>query len=131
MEETPIHNITSSDLIKHVTPYKHRPHNTLLTNPTIETLNSLKQHGMIEAFEEPQQTPAMQALAFEERIALILDRGRLYRDNQRGSRLLRRAHLKVAGAGIEDISYKAARGLDKRQIATLATGEWTDAFRTS
>ena len=124
MEETPIHNITSSDLIKHATPYKHRPHNTMLTNPTIEILKSLKQHGMIEALEEQQQTPAVQALSFEERIALIVDRERLYRDNQRRSRLLRGAHLKVSEASIEDISYKAARGLDKRQIATLATGEW-------
>jgi IstB-like ATP binding protein len=29
-----------------------------------------------------------------------------------------------AVACIEDINYKAARGLDKQQIATLATGEW-------
>src|SRR5258708_3200474 len=96
---------------------------TMLTNPTIETMKALKLHGMIEALEEQQQSPAVQALSFDERIALIVDRERLYRDNQRRSRLLRGAHLKVAEASIEDISYKAARGLDKRQIATLATGE--------
>jgi DNA replication protein DnaC len=96
----------------------------MLTNPTIETLKSLKLHGMLQALEEQQQTPAIQALSFEERIALIVDRERLYRDNQRKSRLLRGAHLKVAAACIEDINYKAARGLDKKQIATLATGEW-------
>jgi DNA replication protein DnaC len=96
----------------------------MLTNPTIETMKSLKLHGMIEALEEQQQVPAVQALSFEERIALIVDRERLYRDNQRRSRLMRGAHLKVSEASIEDISYKAARGLDKRQIATLATGEW-------
>jgi hypothetical protein len=38
--------------------------------------------------------------------------------------LLRGARLKVAAACIEDINYKAARGLDKRQIAALAGGEW-------
>jgi DNA replication protein DnaC len=96
----------------------------MLTNPTIETLKSLKLHGMIEALEEQQQTPTVQALSFEERIALIVDRERLYRDNQRRTRLLRGAHLKVAEACVEDINYKAARGLDKRQIAQLATGEW-------
>ena len=96
----------------------------MLTNPTIETLKGLKLHGMQQALEEQQQTPAIQALSFEERIALIVDRERLYRDNQRKSRLLRGAHLKVAAACIEDINYKAARGLDKKQIATLATGEW-------
>ncbi len=96
----------------------------MLTNPTIETLKTLKLHGLLEAFEEQQKTPAVQALAFEERLALLVDRERLHRENQRRTRLLRGARLKVAAASIEDIDYKAARGLDKRQIATLATGEW-------
>jgi len=96
----------------------------MLMNPTIETLKSLKLHGMCEALEEQSQLPGVQALAFEERIALIVDRERLHRDNQRRTRLLRGAHLKVAQASIEDIDYKAARGLDKRQITTLASGEW-------
>lgn len=98
---------------------------TMLTNPTIETLKALKLHGLLEALEEQQQTPAtLQSLSFEERFALLIDRERLYRDNQRRTRLLRGAHLKVAEASIEDINYKAARGLDKRQIAQLASGEW-------
>jgi DNA replication protein DnaC len=96
----------------------------MLTNPTLETLKSLKLHGMLEALEEQQQTPTIQALSFEERVALLVDRERIYRDNQRRTRLLRGARLKVAEASLEDINYKAARGLDKRQIATLATGEW-------
>jgi DNA replication protein DnaC len=66
----------------------------------------------------------VQALSFEERLALLVDRERLWRENQRRTRLLRGARLKVAAASIEDIDYKAARGLDKRQIAQLATGEW-------
>jgi DNA replication protein DnaC len=96
----------------------------MLTNPTIETLKTLKVYGMLEAFEEQQQTPAVQGLSFEERLALLIDREQLYRENQRRTRLLRGARLKVAQASIEDINYKAARGLDKRQIAQLATGEW-------
>jgi DNA replication protein DnaC len=96
----------------------------MLTNSTLETLKSLKLYGMLEALEEQQQTPNIQALSFEERLALLVDRERLYRDNQRRTRLLRGARLKVAEASLEDINYKAARGLDKRQIATLATGEW-------
>lgn len=96
----------------------------MLTNPTIETLKTLKLYGLLEALEEQHQTPTVQSLPFEERIAMLIDRERLYRDNQRRTRLLRGARLKVAQASIEDINYKAARGLDKRQIAQLATGEW-------
>jgi hypothetical protein len=62
--------------------------------------------------EERQRTPAVHALSFEERIALLVDRERLWRENQRRTRLLRGARLKVAAASIEDIDYKAARGLD-------------------
>ena len=96
----------------------------MLTNPTIETLKTLKLYGLLEALEEQHQTPTIQSLSFEERIAMLIDRERLYRDNQRRTRLLRGARLKVAQACIEDINYKAARGLDKRQIAQLASGEW-------
>lgn len=96
----------------------------MLTHPTIDTLKALKLHGMLGALEEQQRDPAAQSLAFEERLALIVDRERLYRDNQRRTRLLRGARLKVAAACIEDIDYRAARGLDKRQIAALASGEW-------
>jgi len=96
----------------------------MLTNPTIETLKTLKLQGMLEALEEQQQTPSIQALSFEERVALLVDRERIHRDNQRRTRLLRGARLKVSEASLEDINYKADRGLDKRQIATLATGEW-------
>jgi DNA replication protein DnaC len=96
----------------------------MLTHPTVETLKGLKLHGMIAALEEQQGNAATQSLSFEERLALIVDRERLYRDNQRRTRLLQGAKLKVVAACIEDINYKAARGLDKRQIATLSTGEW-------
>lgn len=96
----------------------------MLTNPTTETLKTLKLFGMLEALEEQQQTPGVQGLSFEERVAMLVDRERLYRDNRRRTRLLRGARLKVSEASLEDVNYKAARGLDKRQIATLATGEW-------
>src|ERR1700674_5056317 len=101
----------------------------MLMNPTIETLKSLKLQGMIQALEEQQQNAAVNSLSFEERIALVVDRERLYRDNQRRIRLLRGARLKVAAACIEDINYKAPRGLDKRQIAALAGGEWIQSHK--
>jgi DNA replication protein DnaC len=96
----------------------------MLTYNTLETLRSLKLHGMTAALEEQQSMPSTQQLSFEERLALLVDRERLYRDNTRRTRLLQQAHLKVAQACLEDLDYKAARGLDKRQIASLASCEW-------
>jgi DNA replication protein DnaC len=96
----------------------------MLTQNTIETLRSLKLHGMAQALEEQRETPNTHALAFEERFALLVDRERLHRENTRYRGLMREARLKVASASVEDINYKPQRGLDKAQIAALADGAW-------
>ena len=96
----------------------------MLNNPTLETLRSLKLHGMAAAFEEQLQNPTYTTLSAEELLGLIVDRERLARENGRTTRLLRAAKLKHAQASVEDIDYRTARGLDKRLIATLATGDW-------
>ena len=43
-----------------------------------------------------------------------------WRDDRRVARLLKAARLKVASACIEDINWRASRGLDRGLIATLA-----------
>ena len=96
----------------------------MLTENTLETLRSLKLHGMAQALEQQRETPDTHALAFEERFGLLVDRERLYRQNGRYRGLLREARLKVSQACVEDISYKPGRGLDKSQIAALADGAW-------
>jgi DNA replication protein DnaC len=96
----------------------------MLTQNTIETLRHLKLHGMRQALEEQRETPTTHALAFEERLGLLVDRERLHRQNGRYRGLLREARLKSSQACIEDIHYKSSRGLDKSQIASLADGAW-------
>lgn len=96
----------------------------MLMHPTLDTLRALKLYGLVAALEEQAGNPAAQSLAFEERLAMLVDRERLYRDNTRRTRLLQQARLKNAQACLEDIDYKPARGLDKRQIAALASCEW-------
>ena len=94
----------------------------MLMHNTLDTLRSLKLHGLATALEEQQALPQTHALPFEERLSLLVDRERLYRDNLRKTRLLQQAHLKVAQACLEDVDYKAARGLDKR-VLVVAPGE--------
>jgi DNA replication protein DnaC len=96
----------------------------MLMQNTIETLRHLKLHGMAQALEEQRETPTTHALAFEERLGLLVDRERLHRQNGRYRGLLREARLKSSQACIEDIHYKSSRGLDKSQIASLADGAW-------
>ena len=79
---------------------------------------------MARALEEQRLLPACQDLAFEDRLGLLVDRERSWRDGRRLERLLRSAKLKHAEACLEDVSYSGGRGLDKRLIANLSGGDW-------
>ncbi|MGH8190338.1 MAG: IS21-like element helper ATPase IstB [Rhodanobacteraceae bacterium] len=96
----------------------------MLTHPTLEQLRALKLEGMACALEEQRRLPACQDLAFEDRLGLLVDRERSWRDGQRLERLLRAAKFKHAQACLEDVRYGSDRGLDKRLIATLSNGDW-------
>jgi len=96
----------------------------MLTQSTLDTLRHLKLYGMLQALDEQAASSAAAGLAFEERFGLIVDRERLHRDNGKRTRLLRHARLKHGQACLEDVDYRAGRGLDKRQILALASGEW-------
>lgn len=82
----------------------------MLIQNTLETLRPLKLHGI--------------ALAFEERLALLVDRERLHRQNGCYRGLLCEARLKVSQDCIEDINYKKQSCPEKSQIAALADCEW-------
>ena len=45
----------------------------MLTQPTLDTLNRLKLHGIALGLSEQMTNSGVQQLAFEERIALLLD----------------------------------------------------------
>src|SRR3990172_1424034 len=95
----------------------------MLIQPTLDTLNQLKLHGMALGLSEQLTHGAAQTLAFEERLALLLDREVLYRENRRMTRLLQLAQLKER-AVLEDLDYRSRSGLDRSQLASLASCDW-------
>ncbi len=95
----------------------------MLHQHTLTTLKTLKLPGMAAAFEEQIIQPATQSLSFNDRFGLIVDRETSHRDNQRLGRLLKSARLKH-NACVEDIDYRAGRGLDKAVMASLIDCEW-------
>jgi DNA replication protein DnaC len=97
----------------------------MLIEQTLDGLRKLKLIGMAQALEHQSINTAIHSLSFEDRISMLVDAERLARDNRRLKRLTKNARMKV-GASIEDIDYKATRGLDKRQIASLANCDWID-----
>src|ERR1700687_5351945 len=99
----------------------------MLIQPTLDTLNGLKLHGMALGLSEQMTPPAAQGLAFEERLALLLEREVLHRENRRLKRLWKLAQPKEREAVVEDIDYRSRQGLERSQLASLASCEWIRA----
>lgn len=95
----------------------------MLTHPTQDRLIALGLTGMAKALEEQRRQPDVAALAFEERLGLLVDRESIERENKRLVNRLRFAGLRQ-NAAIEDIDTKTPRGLDKALFAKLAAGDW-------
>ena len=95
----------------------------MLIQQTCEHLHTLRLTGMLQALDEQLSQPAMAELSFEERLAILVDREILYRENRRLERLLKAAKLRV-GACVEDIDYRHPRGLEKPRMASLITLDW-------
>ena len=95
----------------------------MLNQHTREQLHALKLTGMLDALEQQRTQPETHDLAFEERLALLVEREVLHRENRRLARLLKAARLR-GDACVEDIDYRHPRGLKKPQMAALANLDW-------
>lgn len=95
----------------------------MLNQQTLEKLYAMKLDAMADAFQEQLQSPDMTDLPFEDRFALLVDRLWTWKEERRMKRLIKNAKLKINGC-LEDIDYKAPRGLDKSVILRLAQCDW-------
>ena len=100
----------------------------MLTHPTEQRLIALGLAGMAKALEEQRRLPDVAAFAFEERLAMLVDREAIERENKRLVSRLKFAGLRQ-NAVVEDVDMKAPRGLDKALFAKLAAGDWSDRRR--
>jgi DNA replication protein DnaC len=90
----------------------------MLEQPMIEKLLAMRLHGMADALKAQQQDQAMRELSFLERLAMLVDQQWNWRENQALERRLKAAKLR-GNTCVEDIDYRAARGLDKSVIRAL------------
>ena len=91
----------------------------MLHQPTIDKLLTMRLQGMVDALRALEQDEAGEQLGFHEKLALLVDRQFTWRQNLAFQQRLRRAKLRV-GACVEDIDYRAARGLDRGLLRGLA-----------
>jgi DNA replication protein DnaC len=95
----------------------------MLTQPTIEKLNSLKLAAMAKAFADQMQCPDMTQLSFEERFGLIVDCQMTDLENRRMQNRLKTAKLRLS-ACIEDLDFKQGRGMERSTVMALAGNQW-------
>ena len=74
--------------------------------------------GMAKALEDQRRQPDVATLPFEERLAMMIDREAIERENKRLERRLKAASLRQS-AIVEDIDHKAPRGLDRALFQKL------------
>jgi len=95
----------------------------MLTQPTVEKLNSMKLTAMAKAFADQMQCPDITQLTFEERFGLIVDHQVTDLENRRMQSRLRKAKLRLP-ASLEDLDFKQGRGLDRSTVMSLALNQW-------
>lgn len=95
----------------------------MLRHATLDQLAELKLHGMAKAFAEQLEMADVAELSFEERLGLLVDRELTERSSRQLTARLRKARLREPAA-IEDVNWRAKRGLDKGQVLRLASCQW-------
>lgn len=98
----------------------------MLIQATVEKMNAMKLSAMAEAFERQLASSEYAELSFEERVGLMVDTEWTARENRKLARRLRGAKMRHA-ACIEDINFKAPRGLNRQQVLTLGSCAWVGA----
>jgi DNA replication protein DnaC len=96
----------------------------MLNEPTLEKLKAMRLDTLAAAWLEQQKKPDLAKLAFDERLALLVDAEWLHRENARLGRALKEAKLRLGQACVEDIDYPARRELDKAVVRQLTTCRW-------
>jgi DNA replication protein DnaC len=99
----------------------------MMLHNTIAQLRTLKLDGLAAGLEEQLAQTGLTALSFEERIALLVDRETHHRNDRKLVRLLKQARLKHGQAAIEDIDTRPSRGVDRREVMSLALGDWVES----
>ncbi len=96
----------------------------MLNEHTLDQLRSLRLDGLIQALTDQTTIPAVATMTFQERLALLVQREVDWRDGKRLTRLLKAAKLKSSSACVEDIDWRASRGLDRNLVNQLTSSDW-------
>jgi DNA replication protein DnaC len=95
----------------------------MLNHPTLDILHKLGLHGAAKGFKDLEANPESRSLEHAEWLGLMLEHEVTLRHQKRFENRARLARLRHP-ASVEDVNYRAARGLDRALFLKLATCDW-------
>jgi DNA replication protein DnaC len=100
----------------------------MLFTQTMDKLRTLRLEGMVQALDEQRHQNDIVSLGFEDRLALLVERQWLWKENRGLAIRLKNAQLKI-NASLEDLDYRNSRGLKRAQIDQLRASQWVREHR--
>ena len=100
----------------------------MLYTQTIDKLQAMRLGGMVQALEEQRRQKDIVGLDFEDRLALLVERQWLWKENRGLTIRLKNAQFKIS-ASLEDLDYRSSRELKRAQIEQLRASQWVKAHR--
>ena len=95
----------------------------MLAHPTLDLLHTLGLHGMAKGYQELDANPEARSLEHAEWLGLLLEHEVTRRRQKRFETRARAARLRHP-ASVEDVDYRAPRGLDRASFLKLAACDW-------
>jgi DNA replication protein DnaC len=100
----------------------------LLQHPTIDRLRELGLEGMAKNLRDLADNPETKALDHLEWLGILIEHEMTRRQQKRFEARARTAKLRHL-ASVEDVNYRAARGLDRALFLKLASCDWIREHR--
>src|SRR5205814_389975 len=100
----------------------------MLYTQSMKNHYAMRLDGMAQALEEQRRQSDISSLGFEARLAMLIERQWLWKENRALAARLHYAQLKLS-ASLEDIDYRHARGLKRAQIEQLRASPWVQQHR--
>lgn len=89
-----------------------------------ESLRALRLNGMEHALQQVLSSPDMAAMPLIDVLAFLTCEEVQYKTQRKRERLFKSAKLKQGQACLENVDYKAKRGIDRSYFASLTSCEW-------
>lgn len=97
----------------------------MLNQATVDKMQEMRMPAMAEAFAEQLRSSQHSELSFDERVGLLVDAEWTSRQQRKLTRRLKAAKLRYP-ASLEDVNYRASRGLDRQVVLSLGSCTWIE-----